>query len=309
MICINHTFSSVFVEGLLCEDFIITYKIMLTDEDFEKYPMPDWIDQIKSRSRVDWLKNQSAIFDGKYSPEFVGMFTRFSYGMTFNMAPSDQIFTEDIAEDFAGKFKFRLRPFDDRSDLIIMNQSDYPVKGSTGLKLHFDSHPSNMWHRPNSICKPMRLLVHSPYEIPGSYDENIYCMFYHGNDLEVLITPEIVRSDESLRSYSAERRNCYFEDERKLRYFKKYTKRNCQTECFTEYLLKSNETECVEFYNIRNQHDKVCDYRYFQRLKYALQDYEFDYMEEDCNCLEDCNFIKYSIEIISSDLQAQTNNE
>jgi Amiloride-sensitive sodium channel len=297
---------SVFVNGMLCEDFVISFYIHQEEEDFHKYPMPDYTDQIKIRSRLNWLQNQSAIFDRKYSPEFIGMFTTLGYGLTFNMVPSDQLFSEDISEDFMGTDKYRLKPLDGRSDLIEVNQTDYPLKGFRDLRFHFDPHPENVWRYPDMICKPMKFLVHSPYEVPGSYDDNKYCQFYHGNDLEVLITPEIIISDESLRSYPPDIRECYFEDERKLRYFKKYTKKNCQAECFSNYTVQRNYTKCLEFHQIRSRDDVVCDYRYYEKLKGVLKNYEFSSIEDTCNCLDGCSSVKYSIEIISSDLKVNS---
>jgi Amiloride-sensitive sodium channel len=299
---------SVVVEGILCDDFIITAALKKNSAS-DKYPIPDWLEQIKNRSYYEGLQNQSAVFNGKYSPEFIGMITRFSYGMAFNMVPSDQLFNDEVAEIFIGTEKIRLRGFDENLSLINLNQSDYPVNGSTGLSFHFDPHPEEMWIWENFLCKPMRFLVHSPYEIPGSYEEIDYCHFYHGNDLEVLITPVIVKSDESLRSYPAEIRKCYFEDERKLRYFKKYTKKNCQAECFSNFTIQNNFTKCLEFHQIRSRDDDVCDYRYYDRLKKALYVYQINDLEKDCSCMEACNYIEYSIEIISSKLEAETTEE
>jgi hypothetical protein len=64
----------------------------------------------------------------------------------------------------------------------------------------------------------MKFLIHSPYDTPISYEANKYVTFYQEFDVEDLIIPEIVRSDESFRSYPLERRNCYFEDEQQLKY-------------------------------------------------------------------------------------------
>jgi amiloride-sensitive sodium channel len=51
--------------------------------------------------------------------------------------------------------------------------------------------------------------------------------------LNVWIVPEIIQADEDLRSFDPDERKCYFEDERKLNYFKVYTQRNCESECLS----------------------------------------------------------------------------
>jgi Amiloride-sensitive sodium channel len=297
------------VAGSLCKEIVVTNQVWIFSEFLENLTIDRYPERVKKYSHIEWLKDQSAVFNGKYSPEFIGMFTRFSYGMAFNMAPSDQLFNDEVAEDFLGSDKFRLKNIDETFDLVHMNQSDYPLKGSKGLQLHFDPHPFDLWAFPRYICQPMRFLVHSPYEIPGGYEDTDYCLFYHGNDLEVLITPEIVKSDESLRSYPAEIRNCYFEDERKLRYFKKYTKNNCKTECYSNYTINYKDTLCKPYYIIRSRDEKVCDFRDYYLSSFSRFMYIKDEFEKSCNCLDECNYIKYNFEIVSSDLKVKTINE
>jgi Amiloride-sensitive sodium channel len=252
---------------------------------------------------LEWLKNQSAVFDNKYSPEFIGMFNRFSYGMTFNMAPSDQLFNDEVSEEFFGKDKFHLRGIDNKSDLIKVYQSDYPLKSKFGgLKLSFaPKYSPDAWE--NHTCQPMKFLVHSPYEIPGGYSKKSYCLFGHSSDIEVLVTPEIITTDESLRSYPPERRNCYFEDERPLRYFKKYTKKNCESECYTYFTLFLERTKCVYFFQIRNETERVCDMRYYFYMKYFERQY-LSWMQY-CGCLDECNIVRYNFEIISSNVHVR----
>lgn len=46
--------------------------------------------------------------------------------------------------------------------------------------------------------------------------------------------------------HSPNRRQCYFDDERDLRYFKSYSQSNCQTECLANYTMA--RCGCVKFW-------------------------------------------------------------
>ena len=64
-----------------------------------------------------------------------------------------------------------------------------------------------------------------------------------------IVKPRITTTEESLRRFSSKDRNCYFDDERKLKYFEKYTRNNCEEECLSNLFLEL--CQCVAFYHIR----------------------------------------------------------
>lgn len=61
----------------------------------------------------------------------------------------------------------------------------------------------------------------------------------------IVVTPTITITSEKLRKYDPEKRGCYYNSERKLRYFKTYTQSNCQEECFSN--LTARVCGCVKF--------------------------------------------------------------
>ena len=67
-------------------------------------------------------------------------------------------------------------------------------------------------------------------------------------DQEIIITakPNMVVTDEGLHRYSPSSRQCYFQSERHLAYFKVYTQRNCEIECLTNYTFK--KCQCAAVY-------------------------------------------------------------
>jgi acid-sensing ion channel, other len=198
-----------------------------------------------------------------------------------------------LADDFKGTNNFSPRFMGTNHG----NVTKYPTKAQTshgnGLKIvlnHYRLEPLF------DFCTFLAFLIHSPFELPGSYEKEDMFTFELGFDLQVLITPEIVRTDESLRSLSPEKRGCYFEGERKLEYFKVYTKRNCEFECYSGIMQSYSELNCTPYYAVRDNSMEVCDYR----QEYFVQRLSYDAMreKEKCNCLDACNFIKYSVEVI-----------
>lgn len=54
--------------------------------------------------------------------------------------------------------------------------------------------------------------------------------------------------DDEVRKMSIAKRNCFLENERKLKYFTIYTKSNCEQECLS--LMIAKKCRCVPFYLI-----------------------------------------------------------
>jgi acid-sensing ion channel, other len=151
------------------------------------------------------------------------------------------------------------------------------------------------------ICTAFSFIVHSPYELPGSYDLTEMCEFHYGFDFDVLITPEIIRTDRSLRSMTPKKRGCYFEGEKKLRFFKVYTRRNCEFECLADLLINHWTVNCTQFFMARNDSTEVCDHRqerFAQYITYyALRNISMG--RTNCGCLDECDLIKYDMEIVA----------
>lgn len=149
------------------------------------------------------------------------------------------------------------------------------------------------------MCRVWSLKIHSLFDLPSSYDDIEMCEFQYGYDLEIVVTPEIIVTDPALRSVEPSKRNCYFDGEKKLKFFKVYSRRNCEMECEAEYYLKNEDLECVPFYMVRDNSTRVCDHRHeaFQRFDKFYFDRDEDAVRSVCGCLERCDLIDYSFEI------------
>lgn len=130
--------------------------------------------------------------------------------------------------------------------------------------------------------------------------------FSGGKHLEVLIKPAVIKSDDSLKTLTPAERSCYFQEERKLQFFKIYTKRNCEIECFSNY---SRETcGCVPFDVVRDPDTRVCgvtraDLDCNYEVSMLFKDYRSTGKLASCLCLTPCDWVTYSLEIRESTMR------
>lgn len=88
-----------------------------------------------------------------------------------------------------------------------------------------------------------RISFHAPNERP-----QIWRNYFHvspGRSALFTINPNLMITSPNVRIYSPEIRQCYFKYERKLRFFKEYTQKNCESECMSNFT--QFECGCVRF--------------------------------------------------------------
>lgn len=101
----------------------------------------------------------------------------------------------------------------------------------------------------SSIFQPLsgfRIIVHDTDTLP--YRTGFHA-FHGDSDNDILfVTPTLNLIDKSLESWTPEQRNCFMEGEKNLKYFRIYTKVNCEHECISQAVLET--CGCVPFYII-----------------------------------------------------------
>lgn len=90
-------------------------------------------------------------------------------------------------------------------------------------------------------------IVHSPDEYPLNNGQLLYIAYWSHN--EWMFYPEKILIDDEIKLWPLEMRNCYLPGEKKLTFFKIYTKNNCEHECLS--ISISDKCGCVPFYMIR----------------------------------------------------------
>jgi acid-sensing ion channel, other len=151
------------------------------------------------------------------------------------------------------------------------------------------------------ICRSPSFVVHSPFEFPNVFEDMNFCQSDYAKSLDVLITPQVIVTDEDLIDVAPSKRGCFFDGERELKFYRVYTKLNCEVECYADFLHKA--INCTPYYLARVDSLKLCD---LDDIKFIIAAGSLNDTHK-CNCLERCNSVNYEIEIFQNGLTS-TNN-
>ncbi|XP_052753508.1 pickpocket protein 28-like [Galleria mellonella] len=156
----------------------------------------------------------------------------------------------------------------------------------------------------NGALKGSKIFVQHPADHPQS--SLYYYASLPGQVSSVALKFNMISTSNSLKSYSPEVRQCYFQHERYLRYFKIYTSKNCRLECQANYTFE--KCGCVWFHMPHNDSESICTVNKLDCIKKAIDEFTneiFDDFVEDepdpCLCLPPCDQISYDAEILKTD--------
>ncbi|CAG9812250.1 unnamed protein product [Chironomus riparius] len=221
--------------------------------------------------------------DQQYITEII---TEWGLCFTYNIAFShDLLNINSTSDDF--HYEYFPRWFED----INIEINKFPISISTskaGLRAGF--HPDI--NKLGDLTKAQYTVIfHDPFELPTANSKVIKLNIYYQTN--VLVVPQINSIDESLVEYGPSERNCYLENEKILKFFKVYTKNNCENECLSDFML--NHCGCIEFFMIRNSTSRICSANEINCYSKAKSDFEEN--NDFCECFEPCDFVKYNFEI------------
>ncbi|KAF2889034.1 hypothetical protein ILUMI_17139, partial [Ignelater luminosus] len=166
----------------------------------------------------------------------------------------------------------------------------------------------------NYICgdtiQGFKVAVHHSGQIPNL--DKGYFRVGLNQDVAVAVKPRAITTSNALRHYKPEKRKCYFEGEKTLKYFKIYDQQNCLMECLTNYTLAY--CGCVGYFMPRkwiiNQFMKVCELE----LVYCMEQANANFLTTggnaklpetkrnyDCTCFPSCTSLDFEIEISQSE--------
>ncbi|KAF5283919.1 hypothetical protein FQR65_LT13680 [Abscondita terminalis] len=144
-----------------------------------------------------------------------------------------------------------------------------------------------------------KIILHFPYDFP---DRNSQMLLQYIEELLLIsVHPVLYRIDNNVKALEIDQRNCSFVGEKRLEYFT-YTFHNCMSECRAN--LIRNICECVPFYYIHfynystmksiricNLRDSICINQNIDRIYKSYS---------NCTCMQNCNYVRYSVETSSS---------
>ncbi|XP_034937695.1 pickpocket protein 28-like [Chelonus insularis] len=154
-----------------------------------------------------------------------------------------------------------------------------------------------------------KLLLHSPVETPKMADFGF--AISPGEETRIIISPRILTASLSILEIPRKKRKCFFNSERKLKYYRTYTQRNCLLECEANFTQKI--CQCVQYYMpksantpICGKKDDPCATRARRLMETKLYDDEADKLNvteiPSCNCWPGCFEINYEFTISHSSL-------
>uniref|UniRef100_A0A336LW45 CSON006445 protein n=1 Tax=Culicoides sonorensis TaxID=179676 RepID=A0A336LW45_CULSO len=223
--------------------------------------------------------------------EFHRHYLDMGFCYTFNMSPKAKIFRTNVTYPLAQDPNF-IPPNVTFFNEINLKKRKKPFRiFDRRQEFEFETHFYQEFEDP--ICKPdFHLYIHAPTEIPWEGSNRFTMPFNQRiNQLFIQIEPQVINSDFNLKKFEVNDRDCYFTDERPLKYFLEYSKANCEYECYV------NETQrkfnCSPDFMPHYKSDRICNLTEILLLS-DIPSFEQD-RNMKCGCLNDCNTIKYDI--------------
>jgi acid-sensing ion channel, other len=100
----------------------------------------------------------------------------------------------------------------------------------------------------DGLCKGpiqgFKVYVHLPNESPQTTKH--YHLVPYRQFVQFFVDPKVITAAPEIRDFSVSKRQCFFENERYLRFFKFYTQNNCEAECLANLTL--SQCNCLRFH-------------------------------------------------------------
>lgn len=126
------------------------------------------------------------------------------------------------------------------------NEYPYSVYG-TGLQaslvVYLRVFKNDIDHLCGGGIHGFNIMLHPPNEGPQVLKKYFYLS--PGKTVALSIEPKKTTTSDDARAHRPQQRRCFFNSERKLRFYKQYTLRNCELECLSNYTLEM--CECVKY--------------------------------------------------------------
>lgn len=104
----------------------------------------------------------------------------------------------------------------------------------------------------NFLAHGFHVWLHPPNELPQLSTD--YTFVSIKQSARISIRPKITATSNGLRQYAPHVRGCYFQSERRLRFFRSYNQANCELECLTNHTR--NECGCVPYWMLSKPFNK-----------------------------------------------------
>lgn len=163
------------------------------------------------------------------------------------------------------------------------------------LNVHLDE-----YHCSTTNSAGFKVLLHNPTETPKIADYGF--SITPGHETRVVVTPRIADASPLITRVPIRQRNCVFNDEGNLTYFRTYSRKNCEMECESRYLIE--HCGCVLYYMPRvDESTNICnrdDWQCYETIKLAVETAANNSFQ--CNCLPGCFELNYNADVSTARL-------
>uniref|UniRef100_A0A336L784 CSON004091 protein n=1 Tax=Culicoides sonorensis TaxID=179676 RepID=A0A336L784_CULSO len=260
-----------------------------------------------------WINGEEVDLSEIFSP----VITELGLCFTYNGLSGEEIYrTSELDETFfLPKAPSAHGNWNVDDGYLNKNLTGYPRRGAlagadTGLSAVFVAYQKDFDFFCRGTTQGFRVVLHNPAEQPTISEYNQIVQV--DSELTIKVHPKVVLTTSSLLDYPPEKRGCYFSQERYLRFFKIYTKCNCELECIANYTL--SKCGCVQFHMPHDNKTRICtanDMQCYNEAEYDILlseiEHEMNKEVEDaepherCHCMSVCNSVQYDGDV--SDVQ------
>ncbi|XP_045774541.1 pickpocket protein 28-like [Maniola jurtina] len=195
----------------------------------------------------------------------------------------------------------------------------YPIRGSgagpkAGMELLLTEDMEGLDQECNDWLSGFKILLHTPSDLPRLSQQYIRVPIYQ--EVTIAFTATLEVTSDGLEVFTPFGRQCYFENERSLAYFKVYSQSNCEYECLTNFTYA--RCGCVHFSMPHGPDMAICNFGSLKCMSKAEMELSTMDIEDEgrgnvtideaiqiadaCNCLPACTSITYDTEVIQTEL-------
>ncbi|XP_077285575.1 pickpocket protein 28-like [Arctopsyche grandis] len=305
--------------SLVCSSHIVQNGSKFTDNtslDLMKYVAPDLQTTLLLCMWRTTMKKCEEIFNPIITEE--------GLCFTSNMIQPHEMFRKEM--DFS--------PYSKHGNASDMWSSDdgysndapfdvYPMRGSdagalSGMTIVLRSENQDIDPLCRGTSRGFKISLHSPSDFPTVSQQYFHVPF--GRETMIRVKPNMFTTSDDLKKENPQKRNCYYSKERKLKYFRVYTKKNCEMECLSNYTMML--CDCVTMSLPRDASIPVCSAGSIKCAMFARSDLAqreskvslnnnipneneleevLNELASSCDCLPSCTSLEYDYEISQTD--------
>ncbi|XP_031355998.1 pickpocket protein 28-like [Photinus pyralis] len=286
------------------------------EEDFLTEDFYEFLFNVKPN--VDHAISECVLFGKSCTKDIRALFTPIvspdGVCLSFNLLDRRDVFEDIVATNY---YTNRGIPHQKRSnwtlergysatdDNDVMPRRTFVPGIAGGLQLTLWVESKNVDYVCSDALQGYKIILHSPSQFP--FTEGNFIRVGLNQVLVASVKPIMVMTSKRLRSYHPDNRECYFMEERKLKFFKKYDQNNCIHECLANYTLHS--CGCVPFEMPRINSTPICGRAKRECVRNAsalflvnknvkiLDNVNEPNFVEKCDCRQTCSSIRYETEI------------